>query len=203
MTLAAPGPSAPSAGDLTSAPPEIPETRRLTLIYPTLTRAGDTSVVDLTLDVDPSAQDRTGALSSGQQGSNAYDTQTVVAEATLELAGVDVTPTGPVSEPLPEGESAAFRWRVVSAATGTSHGTVWLVLVFTDKLTGEQSRTAISAQPIDLESVTLLGLGGTAARVAGGLGLVVGGVLALPFTDDVIRWLSRRIRRPDSMSIFV
>lgn len=200
---AAAQPASPGAGDVTTAPPEIPETRQLTLEYPTVARAGDSNVVDLTFEVLPPGKTGPAAASSGLQGPNVYDTHTVVAEATVELPGVDVTPTGPVSEPLPEGGSAAFRWRVLSTTPGAYDGTVWLVLIFTDKVTGEQRRMAVSAQPIEVQSGTLLGLSGNAARVAGGLGLVGAGVLDLPLADEAIRWMSRRIRRRNSASIFV
>jgi hypothetical protein len=125
---------------------------------------------------------------------NLYATHNIVAEAELDLAGVDLQPSGPVSEPLLPGESVTFRWSVHPTATGSFRGTAWLFLVFTDKATGAQSRRAISAQPLQIEATTLFGLGGTAARIAGGLGAGGGAVLGLPLADEILKWLWNRIR---------
>lgn len=183
-------------------PPAIPESRRLTLEYPATIRAGDSDVIRLTLEIDtlagatPTAEVKGNVISGGTvEIPNLYQTHSVVAEADLDLAGVDFQPSGPVSETLLPGESATFRWSVHPTAPGTYRGTAWLFLIFTNKLSGEQWRQAISAQPVQIEATTLFGLGGDAARFAGGLGAVGGGVLGFPFADDLLKWLWNRIRR--------
>ena len=187
---------------LPAPPAAIPESRRLTLEYPARIRAGDSDVVRLTLEVDalggisPTAEVQGNLVTGGLvQIPNLYETHNVVAEADLDLAGVDFQPNGPVSEPLLPGESVTFRWSVHPTAAGTYRGTAWLFLIFTDKATGAQSRKALSAQPVQIEATTLFGLGGDAARIAGGLGTVGGGVLGFPFADDLLKWLWNRIRR--------
>ncbi len=196
---------APTGTALLGAPvamPAIPESRRLTLEYPAAIRAGDSDVIRLTLEVDdlagitPTPEIPGNVITGGfVQFPNVYQTHSVLAEADLDLAGVEFQPTGPVSETLLPGESVTFRWSVHPTSPGVYRGTAWLFLIFTDRATGDQSRKAISAQPIQIEATTLFGLGGEAARIAGGLGAVGGGVLGFPFADDLLKWLWSRVRR--------
>lgn len=198
-TATAETPSQPGAGAPAAV---IPETRRLTLEYPPQIRSGDSDVIRLTLEVDtlgnvtPTAEIQGHAV-TGQtvEIPNLYDTHSVIAEARLDLAGVEVRPSEDVSEPLMPGESVSFFWSVHPTSTGTYRGTVWLFLHFIDKTTKEESRKALSAQTVQIASTDFLGLNGSVARITGGLGSVVGAVLGLPFADEILKWLWKRIRR--------
>jgi hypothetical protein len=57
-----------------------------------------------------------------------------------------------------------------------------------------ETRKAISAQPVEIEATSFLGLNGSIARTAGGLGSLVGAILGFPFADDILKWLINRIR---------
>lgn len=182
--------------------PAIPETRRLTLEYPPSIRSGDSDIVRLTLEVDtlgnmtPTAETQ-GNVVTGQtvQIPNLYDTHNVIAEARLDLAGVDVRPSEDVSSPLLPGQSVTFYWSVHPSGSGTFRGTAWLFLRFVDKVTKQESRIPLSAQTIEISSADLLGINGSLARMAGGLGSVVGAVLGFPFATDILKWLWKRVRR--------
>ena len=198
----------PSGGEptqepvLPAPPPAVPESRRVTLEYPPHLRQGDSDVVRLTLEVDnlgnvtPTAETQ-GNTVEGQtvQIPNLYETHFVIAEARLDLAGVDVRPDGEVSEPLLPGQSATFFWSVHPASAGTYRGTAWLFLRFVDKKTSQESRIPISAQSVQISTSEVLGMGGGVARTVGGVGSVVGAVLGFPFADEVLKWLWKRIRR--------
>lgn len=197
--------SLPTAGSLLSAttapPPEIPEARRLTLEYPAAIRSGDSGVARLALEVEPAGSasltpDGSGSGIAGRTvpAPDLFETHTVVAEANLDLPGVPFQPAGPVGEPLLRGQAASFRWNLRPTTPGTYNGTAWLFLVFTDKATGEQSRLALSAQPIEIRSTTLLGLGGGAARWLGAIGAVLGAGLGLRSAEQLIIWLRQRRR---------
>ena len=182
--------------------PAIPEARRLTLEYPPRIRVGDSDIIRLTLEVDtlgnvtPTAEIG-GHVITGQtvQIPNVYDTHSVIAEARLDLAGAEVRPSENVSEPLLPGQSVSFFWSVRPGSAGTYRGTAWLFLHFIDKVTKEESRKALTAQPVQISATDLFGLDGSFARLAGGLGSVVGGVLGFPFVDEVLKWLWKRLRR--------
>jgi hypothetical protein len=187
---------------LPSPQPAIQESRRVTLEYPSQIKVGDSDIVRLTLEVDtlgnitPTAQTQDNVV-KGQivQVPNVYDTHIVIAEARLDLAGVDIRPGDIISEPLLPGESVTFYWSVHLSSPGTYRGTAWLFLRFVDKVTKEESRKALSAQTVQISTADLFGINGNLARMAGGLGSIVGAVLGFPFVDDVLKWLWKRVKR--------
>lgn len=197
---AIPGP-APTA-TAPAASPAILESRRLTLEFPPAMRAGDADLIRLTLEVDelgnltPTAEIG-GHVVTGEKVAipNLYDTHNVIAEARLDIAGLEVRPSETVSEPLLPGQSVTFYWSVRPQEVGTYRGMVWLHLRFIPRSGGEESRRAISAQVIEIEVATLFGFKGQAARLVGAVGSLLGAVLGLPFLKDAAGWLWRRRRR--------
>ncbi len=201
-------PTLPSTGggpEPTQSPvvaPAIPESRRLTLEYPPRIRMGDSDVVRLTLEVDtlgnitPTAQFAGNAVAGETvQVPNLYATHSVIAEARLDLAGVDIRPGDVISEPLLPAQSVTFYWSVRPESQGTFRGTAWLFLRFIDKSTKEESRIPLSAQTVEISTADLFGMSGGLARTAGSVGSVVGAVLGFPFVSDVLKWLWRRARK--------
>ena len=183
--------------------PAIPETRRLTLEFPSKMRAGvEGDIVRLTLDVDdlgnitPTAQIE-GNVVVGEtiKIPDLYETHNVTAEAKLDLAGMEVQPAEAVFEPLARGQSATFYWSIRPQDVGTYRGTVWLHLNFRDKSTGEDSRIAVSAQIVEIEAVDFFGLSVNLARTSGVIGSVIGGVVGLPFLEDIVKFLFKRRRQ--------
>lgn len=195
----------PSAPLVIAPPPAILESRRLTLEYPPKIRVGDSDVIRLTLEIDalgslaPTAEAQ-GDTVAGQvvQIPNLYDTHNVIAEARLDMAGPQIRPSELISEPLTPGQSATFYWSIRPTAAGTFRGTAWFYLRFVDKVSGEESRKTVSAQPVQIEAASFLGLDGNVARAAGGLGSALGAILGIPFIDDVLKWLYQRIRRKNT-----
>jgi hypothetical protein len=181
-------------------PPAIPESRRLTLEFPSKMRAGvESDIVRLTLEVDdlgnitPTAQIE-GNVVVGEiiQIPDLYETHNVVAEARLDLAGMQVQPAEAIYEPLKKGQSATFYWSIRPQETGLYRGTVWLHLNFVNKSTGEEDRIAVSAQLIEIRAVDFFGLSVNLARTTGVVGSVVGGVIGFPFIEDILRFLFKR-----------
>ncbi len=195
--------SQPARPTQTPAPPAIPETRRLTLEFPSKMRAGvEGDIIRLTLEVDdlgnitPTAQIN-GNVVVGQtiEIPDLYETHNVIAEARLDMAGMDVQPPEATLEPLTRGRSVTFFWSIRPQETGTYRGTVWLHLNFADKSTGDQSRIAVAAQIIEIEAVDFFGLSVNVARTSGVIGSLVGGVFGFPFIEDIIRFLFRRRKK--------
>src|SRR6202142_3694417 len=141
VLLATPTEDLPSESAPVAPPPAIPESRRLTLEYPPKIRTGDSDVIRLTLEVDtlgnltPTAEIQ-GNLITGQvvQIPDLYDTDNVIAEARIDLAGVEVRPSEEISEPLLPGQSVTFYWSVRPDTSGTFRGTAWFLLRFVDKV---------------------------------------------------------------------
>lgn len=195
-SLASPSPPSgvtPLPTVLPTQPPTIPEDRLLVLEWPPKIRVGDAEIVRLTLEMDTQGNLTPTAYVEGSQVRsepvqipNLYDTHDVIAQARLDLAGVEYRPNGEVSEALHPGQSVTFIWSVRPPEIGTFHGTVWMRLRFIPRTGGAEVSRVLTAQLIEIEALNFLGLGGTAARVLGSVGVVMGSVLSL---DKLILWL--------------
>jgi hypothetical protein len=183
--------------------PAITEFRRLTLEYPPKMRAGvEGDIVRLTLEVDdlgnvtPTAQIE-GNIVTGQtiEIPDLYETHNATVEARLDLAGMEVQPSGPIYEPLKRGQSANFYWSIRPQEAGIYRGTVWLHLNFASLSTGEQSRIAVSAQTVEIEAVDFFGLSVNVARTSGVAGSVIGGIIGFPFLEDIVKFLLKLRRK--------
>jgi len=182
--------------------PSIQETRRLVLEWPPVIRAGDADTVRLTLEMDengnltPTAEIE-GHVTSGQTVTipNLYATHNVVAEVRLDMAGMQVVPSETASQPLRPGQSVTFYWSVRSAEAGKFRGVVWFYLRFVPLAGGPESERAISAQTIEIEAMSFMGLKAGPARLLGAAGAFLSSVLGVPFLEDVLRWLWKRMKR--------
>ena len=182
--------------------PAIPERRRLTLEYPPQIRAGDSDVVRLTLEVDQAGNITPTAVVEGNvitgetiEIPNLYETHHVIVEAKFDVAGMQVSPPDLSSQTLAAGQTVRFFWSIRPEEVGIYRGTIWLYLRFVDKVSGEESQTAVSAQIVEIEAVNLFGIPANVVRVAGGAGSVIGSILGLPFLEDVVRFLFNRRRK--------
>lgn len=178
-------------------PPAVPEERLLTLEWPTEIKVGDAEIVRLTLEIDSEGDlTPTPYLENSELRSepieipNLYETHLVNAEARLDLAGVQYVPEGIIIETLLPGEPVIFLWSVRPIEVGTYDGTVWLHLRFIPKDGGQEYRSVLTAQLIEIQAVNFLGLGGTAARILGIAGVAVGSILSL---DKFLSWIWRLI----------
>jgi hypothetical protein len=189
----------PTLATVVTAQPAIPERRYLTLEFPRQIRAGDSDVVRLTLEVDdlgnvtPTAEIE-GNVIAGEviEIPNLYQSHTVIAEAEFNIAGMEVSPPSPLSQTLSQGQAVTFFWSVRPRETGVYRGTVWLRLRFVDKSNGEESRKTVSAQIIEIEAVSLLGLPANLARGTGVIGSILGTIIGFPFFEDIVKFLFRR-----------
>jgi hypothetical protein len=204
--LPTPFPTLPDTGGGEELQPAILETRRLTFEYPPVMRTGDSARIRMQLEVDDHGNITPTAIVEGNivvgeviEIPNLYETHLVVAEARLDMAGMEVQPPGLISEPLTPGKSVTFYWSVRPEESGRYEGTAWLYLRFIPMTTlnGEQeSRIAVSAQFLEIESRSFMGfLKGSTARGIGTLGSLIGSVLGFPFVDDFAKWIWGKIRR--------
>jgi hypothetical protein len=174
----------------------LTEARILTLDWPAIIRLGDMDVVHLTLDVDEIGFSSQKEESPRRITPNLdlYATHSVVAEARLDLPGVQVTPSGMVSQPLLPGQSVKFTWQIRCTQTGKYRGVVWFYLSFAPLDGSAESERAISAQSIEIEAIKLLGLNGETARL-GVVGVFMSALLSLPFIEDNLRCLWLRAKK--------
>ena len=183
--------------------PAIPESRRLTLEFPPVMRTGDSARIRLQLEVDDKGNITPTAIVEGNvvtgevvEIPNLYETHNVVAEARLDMAGMEVQPPGTISEPLTPGNAVTFYWSVRPSESGKYEGTAWLHLRAVPKGGGDETRIPVSVQFLEIEAKSFLGfLRGGTARGIGALGSVVGSVLGFPFVDDFLKWIWGKIKR--------
>lgn len=182
--------------------PAIPERRLLALEFPPRIRAGDSDIVRLTLEVDESGNITPTAVVGGNvvtgeviEIPNLYETHHVIAEARFDMAGVQISPPDLSSQTLLPGQSIMFFWSIRPTEVGQYRGTVWLFLRFVDKVSGEESRTAVSAQIVEIEAVNLFGVPAKVVRSVGAFGSVVGAVIGFPFFEDIMRYLFKRKKK--------
>ena len=194
-----PTPETPGNPDQPTPEPAIPERRLLTLEFPPKIHAGDSDIVRLILEMDNSGNITPTAVIQGNvvtgnvvEIPNVYDTHHVIAEARFDMAGVQISPSDLSSQTLLPGQSVMFFWSVRPTDVGVYRGTVWLFLRFVDKVSGEESQKAVSAQTIEIEAVNLLGVSAKVARSVGALGSVVGAVVGFPFFEDIVKFLFKR-----------
>ena len=97
-----------------------------------------------------------------------------VFEARLELSGSEITPSGPVREPFAPGQWAEYEWLVIPRSGGVLNGRIWLYLDLVPTGSGEGAtvRYPVLARPLEIESLSILGLGVFGVRGLGG-GLVL------------------------------
>jgi hypothetical protein len=191
----------PTQSQVVELPPAIPETRMLNLEYPPSIRAGVSDVIRLTLEVDDLGNltptiSVAGNLTQGQVViiPNLYETHNVLAEARLDLAGVDVRPSETISETLLPGQKVTFFWSVKPEEVGNYKGTVWFYLHFVPKASGVESRQALSAQTIEINSTALFGIKAGVARWLGLAGTFLGSILGFPFLEQALGWVWKRVR---------
>jgi hypothetical protein len=182
-------------------PPAIPEQRLLLLEYPPKIRAGDSDVIKLTLELDESGNltptvSVEGNVIQGESVSipNLFESHNVLAEARLDMAGVDIRPPETISETLLPRQKITFYWSVLPSEVGNFKGTVWFYLHFLPKTSGVESRQALSAQPIEIEATSFFGLRANLARWLGMAGSVVGSLLGFPFLEAILKLLWKRLR---------
>jgi hypothetical protein len=117
----------------------------------------------------------------------------VLAEARMDMAGVDIRPNDTVSETLLPRQKVTFYWSVLPNNLGVYKGTVWFYLHFIPKTTGVESRQALSAELIQIESTSFLGLRANPARWLGLGGILVSSVLGFPFLESIMKWLWKKL----------
>ena len=163
-------------------------------------RTGDSVRIRLQLEVDDRGNISPTAVVEGNvvtgevvEIPNLYETHNVIAEARLDMAGMEVQPPGTISEPMSPGQAVTFYWSVRPEESGKYEGTAWLHLRFVPRGGGEEMRIPVSVQFLEIEAKSFLGFipGGT-ARGIGALGSAIGSVLGFPFVSDIVKWLWRR-----------
>ena len=200
-------PALPEPTQAPTAQPQIHEARRLNLEWPSQIRVGDSRFVYVTLEVDDQGDITPTVITEGDRTRgetiyipDLYDTHDVMVQGRLDMAGMQISPEDEVSESLRPGQAAHFTWSVRPPEVGIYQGMISLHLRFIPRPGAEagrsEQRSLLSNQPVTIEAVNFLGLGGAPARLVGILGTFLGSVLGL---DNLISWTWQRVRKKPSV----
>ena len=189
-----------SPGQL-ETPPTLPSARSLKLEWPTAIWLEDSGQIHLSFEPG-SGGGPTPAGGSGDTGSSnpsgapeeGNPISHTLVEAQLDMAGVESDPTGMASAPLPLDQGVSFSWTVRPPVDGSYRGVVWLYLRSVPLTGGAGSRRALAALPIEIQTVSHLGLGGGAVRILGVAGTLVSLILVLSSRRMVPLWIAWRHR---------
>ena len=179
----------------------LPEKRLLSIEWPATIRVGDSDIIRLTLETDkrgqitPSAEVN-GHQIIGQQVSipDLYDLDNIIAEARLDMAGLQVSPDGAVRQTMLPGQTLVFYWSISPGQAGLYRGVLWVYLDLIPKNGGEMDQRALMAHRIDIQSTTVLGLPAATARWISAGGAVFSSILGFPFLEKLLEKLWRRFR---------
>lgn len=168
------------------------------LEWPSAMRQGDSGKVRLKLELHGNGSQV--VLDDNSHPVIAADTDTarqgynVVAEARLEQSRLPVTPTGEIIQPIEAGQPGEFLWSIQAIEPGDYPGTLWVHLALVPEANfgeGEVNygvRQPLTARPVDIRVVNLLGIQGWMARVIGIVGTVLGLLLV---SDRIFGWFNK------------
>lgn len=182
-----------------AAPPTVIGKWTIQIETPRYLRAGNAEIVRLLLlpvsDSPDTLQTVYPTLPGDVSFPRLLTVSTMVAEARLDLAGVEIRPDQTISEPLLPGKTALFFWSVRASQPGEYSGVAWLHLRI---ISAEgESVIPLSAQEVRLQVRTLWGLSAGAARWLSLFWGVLTFLLGFPYLRDVALWLGRRARETE------
>lgn len=107
-------------------------------------------------------------------------------EGSLSFTDLSVQPGGSIYQRLVADRPAQFTWQLACDHPPRTPGTLWLYLLYTSPQGGEPVRVLALARPLAFEVSDPLGIRGLYLRIAGGLGLLAGGLLLFPAVSGLL-----------------
>jgi len=178
------------------------ERRLMVVEWPPAIRLGDSDVVRFSLVMDEQGRiTPTSEISGHQVGGepvqipDLYETHNLVIVARLDMAGMEVSPNGEVSQTLRPGRAVTFYWSLSPHRVGEYRGTLWVYLDLVPKAGGEMQQQPLLARLLEIEGRSVLGMSAGITRWAGAVGTVASAVLGFPFLEKVLKSIWERIRK--------
>jgi hypothetical protein len=124
-----------------------------------------------------------------------YSDPHLVIKSRLDLAEIPHSPTGEIIAPLKTGVPVKFSWIINSREDITATGTIWLYLQMLSTEQGEIISRTLSAQELEFEVVSMLGLTGATARIIGVLGIALGFSLSMDIIGKWVKKIPNHLRK--------
>jgi hypothetical protein len=101
-------------------------------------------------------------------------------EGSVNYAGIDILPAGTIYQRLETGRAADFIWHLRGAQAPADAGTMWLYLIYNSPQDDPPVRVLVLARPLAFTFANPFGIQSLYLKIAGGIGLLTGGVVLLP-----------------------
>lgn len=135
----------------------ILEREQFSIFWPEKIRTGASDTIQVLVEMD---QD---FLSNDNLSLDAFY---VNLETRVEMAGIDINPSGVMSKNILPGQKINFTWAIVGKIPGEYKGTIWLYLNLIPKQSSEKSiKKTLIAKPIKISVRNFLGLNLNIVRV--------------------------------------
>jgi len=191
----------PSLNILTASIEETAGGKILTLVWPRTLRRGDIGFITLTVKTNPDEISLPKIVEPFSDIIPSLPEAMQITEAKLDMPRMFVQPAGIISQPYEHTDEIVYEWRIVAHEDGIYSGTVWFYLYIplteTNTLSNpEDDRTPVAALPVEVRVVSLVGMSGRTARIAGAGGLFLGILLAVPYIAMGIEWAWKKCEKP-------
>jgi len=181
--------------------PLLSSARTLTLEWSPVVRLQDSGKIRLSFapasDDEALAGAGPGGGGVGPKGNPSFGevpSVPILVEARLDMAGVEADPLGMTSMPMASDQASSFTWTIRSPEEGKYRGVVWLYLRSIPLSGVAGSERALAALPVDIQVVSVLGLGVGPLRILGAAGTLVGLILGLLSLEMPLQRFSPRSR---------
>ena len=151
--------------------------RELLFRWPVILKKGETKKIEMIINAMDEAVERNSSVpktSSGEDIRNNY-----YADANIDINRVQVMPTNQIIMSIHPKENTHFAWNIRGSKRGLYQGVVWLNLNVISHQGGSDTRIPITAQPVQIRVVDIVGLDIVSVRILGGLGTLLGAYLIL------------------------
>jgi hypothetical protein len=115
-----------------------------------------------------------GDLAAGSMGQINPQEIHLVAETSLEVPGMQISPPDLTSRGLPDSGILSFSWQLYPPIEGNFQGNLWLFLNLVPANGDELERLPVMARSIEIHVASILGMPVTIARWVGAGGIIVG-----------------------------
>jgi len=159
----------------------ILEREQFSIFWPEKIRTGATDTIQILVELD---QDflliDNLALTNDFPDNLSLDAYNVNLEARVELAGIEINPSGVMSKNILPDQKINFTWVIVGKLAGEYKGTIWLYLNLIPKQSSEESiKETLIAKPIKISVRNFLGLHINFVRVIAGVVLFASSIALL------------------------
>ena len=195
--------NADDASDQGDAVLAIPERIHIILSWMPVIRKGRLDTIQFQLIQDERITDGTGLVDSDTSSAqaetlNIFGEYSIMAKARLDMVNVTMDPPGESGMVLSEGSNVSFNWEISPEKVDHLQGIVWFYLVAFSNDGDEVIKKAVSAQHLDINVISILGIDVVYLWIIALISTICGALLYLGLFDLNFRNISYGRKRTRS-----